>query len=228
MANAAERPNLDDEAALVRRASEGDMEAFEELVMRHADGVYVVLRRFGLTDDEARDVAQETFLRVARPASLRGSRALLHLALPDRLQRSTAAALEAAARASGRLHRGSPARRPGGRRPGARRGGRARGVTRRARRGAARAPSRPPCARRAARRGRAVHARGGVGARPRRGRLQEPPASWPDGAARASRPPTQPARLRLNRFRCDRVPRSGTGSGGINEHEDRQDRQTVA
>ena len=42
------------------------MAAFEELVMRHADGVYVVLRRFGLDDDEARDVAQETFLRAWR------------------------------------------------------------------------------------------------------------------------------------------------------------------
>ncbi len=42
------------------------MKAFEELVMRHADGVYVVLRRFGLDDDDARDVAQETFLRAWR------------------------------------------------------------------------------------------------------------------------------------------------------------------
>jgi RNA polymerase sigma-70 factor (ECF subfamily) len=56
----------DDDAALVQRASEGDMEAFEELVMRHADGIYAVLRRFGLNDDEARDVAQETFLRAWR------------------------------------------------------------------------------------------------------------------------------------------------------------------
>jgi RNA polymerase sigma-70 factor, ECF subfamily len=66
MTSAADRPRPDDDAALVRRASEGDMKAFEELVMRHADGVYVVLRRFGLDDDEARDVAQETFLRAWR------------------------------------------------------------------------------------------------------------------------------------------------------------------
>ena len=67
MTSATERLGLDDDdAALVRRASEGDMKAFEELVMRHADGVYVVLRRFGLDDDEARDVAQETFLRAWR------------------------------------------------------------------------------------------------------------------------------------------------------------------
>jgi RNA polymerase sigma-70 factor, ECF subfamily len=68
MTSAPERPGLDDDddAALVRRAREGDMKAFEELVMRHADGVYVVLRRFGLDDDEARDVAQETFIRAWR------------------------------------------------------------------------------------------------------------------------------------------------------------------
>jgi RNA polymerase sigma-70 factor, ECF subfamily len=66
MTSPADRPRPDDDAALVRRASEGDMKAFEELVMRHADGVYVVLRRFGLDDDEARDVAQETFLRAWR------------------------------------------------------------------------------------------------------------------------------------------------------------------
>src|SRR4051794_41807734 len=66
MTSAADRPRPDDDAALVRRARDGDMKAFEELVMRHADGVYVVLRRFGLDDDEARDVAQETFLRAWR------------------------------------------------------------------------------------------------------------------------------------------------------------------
>src|SRR3954451_13548810 len=66
MTSAADRPGPVDDAVLVRRASEGDMEAFEELVMRHADGVYVVLRRFGLDDDEARGVAEETFLRAWR------------------------------------------------------------------------------------------------------------------------------------------------------------------
>jgi RNA polymerase sigma-70 factor (ECF subfamily) len=67
MTSPAEQPAIDDEdAALVRRAREGDIKAFEELVMRHADGVYVVLRRFGLNGDEAHDVAQETFLRAWR------------------------------------------------------------------------------------------------------------------------------------------------------------------
>jgi RNA polymerase sigma-70 factor, ECF subfamily len=67
MTSPAEQPAIDDQdAALVRRAREGDIKAFEELVMRHADGVYVVLRRFGLNGDEAHDVAQETFLRAWR------------------------------------------------------------------------------------------------------------------------------------------------------------------
>lgn len=42
------------------------MEAFEELVMRHADRLYMALRRFGLDEGEAQDVAQETFLRAWR------------------------------------------------------------------------------------------------------------------------------------------------------------------
>ncbi|MEA2410296.1 MAG: polymerase sigma-70 factor, subfamily, partial [Thermoleophilaceae bacterium] len=52
--------------ALVERARGGDMAAFEELVMRHADGLYAALRRFGLDDLDAQDVAQETFLRAWR------------------------------------------------------------------------------------------------------------------------------------------------------------------
>jgi RNA polymerase sigma-70 factor (ECF subfamily) len=52
--------------ALVARARDGDMAAFEELVMRHADRLYGSLRRFGLDDVEAQEVAQETFLRAWR------------------------------------------------------------------------------------------------------------------------------------------------------------------
>jgi RNA polymerase sigma-70 factor, ECF subfamily len=52
--------------ALVRRARDGDMAAFEELVMRHADRLFASLRRFGLDQSEAQEVAQETFLRAWR------------------------------------------------------------------------------------------------------------------------------------------------------------------
>lgn len=55
-----------DEETLVARARGGDMAAFEELVMRHADRLFASLRRLGLDDAEAQEVAQETFLRAWR------------------------------------------------------------------------------------------------------------------------------------------------------------------
>jgi RNA polymerase sigma-70 factor (ECF subfamily) len=54
------------EDTLVERAAGGDMAAFEELVMRYADRLFASLRRFGLDDAEAHEVAQETFLRAWR------------------------------------------------------------------------------------------------------------------------------------------------------------------
>jgi RNA polymerase sigma-70 factor, ECF subfamily len=65
MTDPREAPATDD-AALVRRAQGGDMAAFEDLVMRHADRLYATLRGFGLDDGEAQEVAQETFLRAWR------------------------------------------------------------------------------------------------------------------------------------------------------------------
>jgi RNA polymerase sigma-70 factor (ECF subfamily) len=58
------RPSTDE--ALARRAGQGDMDAFEELVMRHADRLVASFRRYGLDDAEAGEVAQETFLRAWR------------------------------------------------------------------------------------------------------------------------------------------------------------------
>jgi RNA polymerase sigma-70 factor, ECF subfamily len=55
-----------DEVNLVRRAATGDMDAFEVLVMRYADRLYAALRRIGLDDSEAQEVAQETFIRAWR------------------------------------------------------------------------------------------------------------------------------------------------------------------
>lgn len=65
MAGTPERPAAADDV-LVARAREGDMAAFEELVVANADRLFMALRRFGLTDDEAQEVAQETFLRAWR------------------------------------------------------------------------------------------------------------------------------------------------------------------
>ncbi|HTX44796.1 MAG TPA: sigma-70 family RNA polymerase sigma factor [Solirubrobacteraceae bacterium] len=54
------------EHELIRRAREGDEDAFAMLVMSHADRVYGALRRFGLSPDEADEVAQEVFVRAWR------------------------------------------------------------------------------------------------------------------------------------------------------------------
>jgi len=54
------------EQELIQKARAGDEDAFAELVMFHADRVYGALRRFGLGEDEAGEVAQEVFLRAWR------------------------------------------------------------------------------------------------------------------------------------------------------------------
>jgi RNA polymerase sigma-70 factor (ECF subfamily) len=57
---------LASERELIRRARDGDQDAFAELVMMHAERVYGALRRFGLDADEADEVAQEVFVRAWR------------------------------------------------------------------------------------------------------------------------------------------------------------------
>ena len=54
------------EHELIRRAKEGDEDAFEELVMLHAERVHAALRRFGLDENQADEVTQEVFLRAWR------------------------------------------------------------------------------------------------------------------------------------------------------------------
>jgi RNA polymerase sigma-70 factor, ECF subfamily len=54
------------EQELIRRARDGDQEAFAELVVAHAERVYGALRRFGLEAGDADEVAQEVFLRAWR------------------------------------------------------------------------------------------------------------------------------------------------------------------
>lgn len=56
-------PGGDDERALIAWAQGGDARAFEELVRRHADRLHDALRRWGLDEADAQDVAWETFVR---------------------------------------------------------------------------------------------------------------------------------------------------------------------
>jgi len=54
------------EHQLIRRARGGDEDAFAGLVAAHADDVERALRRFGLEESEADEVAQEVFVRAWR------------------------------------------------------------------------------------------------------------------------------------------------------------------
>jgi RNA polymerase sigma-70 factor (ECF subfamily) len=59
----------DREADLVSRARRGDRNAFEQLVLLHADRLYAVVLRVSGDRDEAEEVVQETFLRAWRNVS---------------------------------------------------------------------------------------------------------------------------------------------------------------
>ncbi len=51
---------------LVKRSREGDLRAFEQLVKRYQGPVYSFCRRMTRSNEDAEDVAQETFVRVFR------------------------------------------------------------------------------------------------------------------------------------------------------------------
>jgi RNA polymerase sigma-70 factor, ECF subfamily len=55
--------------ALARRASGGDMQAFEELYRRHNRRVYSLCLRMTQNIEEAEDLAQETFIQLFRKVS---------------------------------------------------------------------------------------------------------------------------------------------------------------
>lgn len=58
-------PEVDD-FALARAASQGDEDAFAELVQRHQRRVFNLARALTGNEDEAEDLAQETFIRAFR------------------------------------------------------------------------------------------------------------------------------------------------------------------
>lgn len=51
---------------LVRRSTQGDSDAFDELVQRYQDRIYNLLARMCDSADEAEDLAQETFIQAYR------------------------------------------------------------------------------------------------------------------------------------------------------------------
>lgn len=59
----------DEDAELAGRARDGDREAFEELVRRHADRLYAVVVRLVPDRHEAEEVTQEAFVRAWRAIS---------------------------------------------------------------------------------------------------------------------------------------------------------------
>src|SRR5437868_12803460 len=52
-----------DDAALVRKAQQGDMGAFEELVARHRDKIYARAFSMMRNEDEALDLSQEAWVK---------------------------------------------------------------------------------------------------------------------------------------------------------------------
>jgi len=57
---------MEDELALVQLARSGDRAAFDELVRRHADGLYAVVVHLCSGAQEAEEITQEAFLRAWR------------------------------------------------------------------------------------------------------------------------------------------------------------------
>jgi RNA polymerase sigma-70 factor (ECF subfamily) len=65
-----------DDGALARRASDGDSEAFAELVRRHEGRVYSIALRMTGREEDARDAAQDAFVSAYRKlSSFRGDAA---------------------------------------------------------------------------------------------------------------------------------------------------------
>jgi len=60
------RTSAGEEAALVERAQQGDLSAFDQLVLRHQDVVFAVALRMLGNADEAQDIAQDVFVRAFR------------------------------------------------------------------------------------------------------------------------------------------------------------------
>jgi Sigma-70 region 2 len=77
-----------DDRELARAAAAGDREAFGRLVERHQRTIYQLCYRFVGRHDEARDLAQDAFVRAWRGLrGFKGQSGVLDVALSDRRQR---------------------------------------------------------------------------------------------------------------------------------------------
>ena len=52
-----------DEAALLAKARQGDTRAFDELITRHRERIYMHAYQMLRSEDDAVEIAQETFIR---------------------------------------------------------------------------------------------------------------------------------------------------------------------
>ena len=66
MSNPVESLSDSDERRLLEKTQAGDLSAFEPLVLRHQREIFAVALRMLGNDEEAKDVAQETFVRAYR------------------------------------------------------------------------------------------------------------------------------------------------------------------
>jgi len=57
------KPDPAEEAALVRRAKEGDLQAYDQLVQRYQERVYATIYHMTSNHEDANDLAQEAFIK---------------------------------------------------------------------------------------------------------------------------------------------------------------------
>src|SRR6516162_1847803 len=56
-------PTVEDEAVLVKRAREGDLVAYDELVQRYQERIYATVYHMTSNHEDANDLAQESFIK---------------------------------------------------------------------------------------------------------------------------------------------------------------------
>lgn len=61
--SAVSKPDVPDEAALVKRARQGDMGAYDDLVKRYQERIYATIYHMTSNHEDANDLAQEAFIK---------------------------------------------------------------------------------------------------------------------------------------------------------------------